>query len=137
MKTALQRAILFGTSLFFLPRTALAQGQSFVDRIRSGVNTAGAPAGLTQSAPLEVLIGNLINAALGFVGVVLLGVLLYAGFLWMTAGGNVDQVKKAKAMITNSVVGLVIVAASFAIANFVLGAITGATTGGGGAQTSP
>jgi hypothetical protein len=34
------------------------------------------------------IIGNLINAVLSLIGILLLVYLLYAGFLWMTAGGE-------------------------------------------------
>jgi hypothetical protein len=86
-----------------------------------------------QNQGLAVLIGNLINLALSFLGIVLLLIVIYAGFLWMTAGGEEDQVKKAKALITNAVIGLVLLLSALAISTFVfseLGKATGATLGG-------
>lgn len=113
--------------------------QSFLDRVKQGTNNAASPAGLTQTGDLPHIIGNIIFVLLSFTGVVLLVLMLYAGFLWMTAGGSVDQVKKARTMITNALVGLVIVTASYAIVNFVLTSLVGATTGvqntGGAAPT--
>jgi hypothetical protein len=34
--------------------------------------------------------------ALGLVGIVVLVLVIYAGYLWMTAAGNEDQVETAK-----------------------------------------
>jgi len=78
------------------------------------------PAGVpTEKNPAEIA-ATIINIALGFLGIVLLGVILYGGFLWMTAGGNEEQVKKAKAWITNGVIGIIIIIAAYSIAHFVI-----------------
>lgn len=61
------------------------------------------------------LIGQIISAVLGILGVIFLVLTIYAGLLWMTAGGNTDSVKKAKAILLNSVIGLIIVLSSYAI----------------------
>lgn len=115
----------------FTPGVVLAQG--FIDKVGGGVNSAAAPAGFQPGGPtLPVIIGNVIGALLSLVGVILLVLLIYAGFLYMTAGGNTEQVKKAQQMIRNSIVGIIIIAASYALSSFVLQSISGATTGGGG-----
>jgi amino acid transporter len=87
------------------------------------VQNAGQPAGINPNASLTTIVGNIINIALGFLGILLLAYLLYAGFLWMTAGGDEGQVKKAKETIQRAIIGLVIIAAAFAISNFVLQAL--------------
>lgn len=80
------------------------------------------------AVPLEESIGRVIKLALGFVGVVIVVIMIYAGFLWMTAGGNEDQVKKAKAWMINAVIGLVIVLTAYAISTFAVNTIIDATT---------
>lgn len=87
----------------------------------------GDATGIETSRSLPEIIGGLVQAALGLLGIVLLVLLLYGGYLWMTAGGNEDQVSKAKKIITNAVVGLVIIMAAYAIASFVVNAISEAT----------
>ena len=114
---------------FLVPAAASAQG--IVDRIRGGVDQAGGEAGFSANGPgLEELIGRIIGVLLSFVGVLLLVILLYAGFLWMTAGGDEGKVKKARTMIFNAIVGLVITVAAYAISAFVLNALSGASGGG-------
>lgn len=65
------------------------------------------------------IIGRLINVFLGFVGVILLIILLYAGFLWMTAGGDAEKVQRAKDWIKNAIIGLIILVSAFAIVRFI------------------
>ncbi len=77
-------------------------------------------------------LGGFIKILLSFLGIIFLILIIYGGFLWMTAAGNNDKVEKAKNIIVNSVVGLVIVMLAYAITWFVvyyLGESTGFDTG--------
>jgi len=65
------------------------------------------------------MIGIVVSAILGLLGVVFLLLTIYAGILWMTAAGNEQQVAKAKKMLTNSIVGLLIVVGAYAITAFI------------------
>src|SRR3989338_10222397 len=106
-----------------------------------GVNLQefAAQAGFAQ-ADIRLVIARLIRAAISFLGILVLGFILYGGFIWMTAGGDAERVGTAKRILTNAVIGLVIVFASFAITQFVLSSLTRAIggtvgtdgTGGGG-----
>jgi len=55
-------------------------------------------------------------------------IILIGGFKWMTAGGNEEQVEEAKKILIAGIIGLVIILASWGIANFVLGSLLNATT---------
>lgn len=78
-------------------------------------------------AGLAGIIGGIIQTLLGVLGVVLLIIIIYSGILWMTAGGNTDQVGKAKSWMINSVIGLLIILASLALSEFVISALGQAT----------
>ena len=80
-----------------------------------------------KTQDLPTLVGNIINAVLGIIGLVLLIYLIYGGFLWMTAGGDEGNVKKAKDMIKNAIIGLVVIMAAVSISSFVIGALSNAT----------
>ena len=71
-------------------------------------------------ADLAIIIGNIIKVALSFVGVIFMVLVVYGGFLWMTAGGAEPKIEKAKSILTSAVVGLVIISADYAITQFVL-----------------
>ncbi|MEO5927712.1 MAG: MMCAP2_0565 family pilin-like conjugal transfer protein [Patescibacteria group bacterium] len=127
MKTLWRSAVT--TVLIALPSMAAAQSaQNPFNQAANLAGEVGANAGLGEPKPLTQIIGSIINVALGFLGIVLLFYLLYAGFLWMTAGGDEGQVKKARTMISQAVVGLIIIVAAFAISTFVLGSLVNATT---------
>jgi len=77
---------------------------------------------LTKSDPI-VIAGNVIQIFLGLLGLILMIILVYAGFMYMLAGDRSDQVTKAKAWITNSIIGIVIVAGAYAISTYVIEAL--------------
>ena len=74
---------------------------------------------------LNQALANIINAALTLVGVIALGTMVYGGFRWMTAAGSEEQAGEAKRILTAGVIGLIIIIISWAIVNFVIGAVAG------------
>lgn len=66
------------------------------------------------------IISYLLTLVLGFLGVALVIMIIWAGIMWMMAGGEKGNVDKAKAMIKNAVIGLLIVLSSYAITTFVI-----------------
>lgn len=80
----------------------------------------------------RVIIGRIIQIILTFLGVILLGLVIYAGFLWMSSGGEEDKVKRAKDILRNAVIGLAITLAAWAITTFVLTRLFAAISGGSG-----
>jgi uncharacterized membrane protein len=90
-------------------------------------NEVGSSAGITSQRTLPEIVGSIINIVLGFLGIVFLVILLYAGFTWMTAQGDEGKVKNARSMISQAVVGLIVIVAAFAISNFVLSSLVNVT----------
>ncbi len=83
-------------------------------------------------------IGLIIRVILSLVGTIFFVLTVYAGFLWMMAQGNEEQVTKATGILKMAVIGLIITLASYIISIFVIAAITGATlsrSAGGQPQT--
>ena len=65
-------------------------------------------------------IGKVLNIATVFLGVVFLGLMIYAGYLWMLARGNEQDIEKAKNIIIYAVIGLVVVLAAYAIVKLII-----------------
>lgn len=82
---------------------------------QSGYTTAG-----VTEYTLSEMIGQGIKIVLGFVGTIFFALTVYAGYLWMTAQGNSDQVEKAKDILKMAVVGIIIVVAAYSITAFIL-----------------
>ena len=74
-------------------------------------------------------IGSIINVALSLLGIIVLVIIIYGGFLWMTAGGNDERVGEAKKWIFGGIIGLAIILSAYAIAKFVILNLYTATTG--------
>ena len=112
--------IVFLLAFFVLGQAALA-----------GDYGLGETAGIAfdEDIPFEdegpaVIIGKIVGAALAFIGILFFILMIYGGFLWMTARGNEENVTKAKELIIAAVIGLVIVLAAYAITAYIGGALT-------------
>lgn len=92
----------------------------------AGLNKTSEAAGYdTNGKTVNSYISQIITIVLSMIGVVFLGFTIYAGITWMTAQGNEEKVSRAKEMITESIIGIIIVLAAYAISYFVLKATTG------------
>jgi hypothetical protein len=92
----------------------------------NGVDTAAfINVGFTQKDP-RAIVASIIKILLSFLGTIAVVLIIYAGFLWMTAGGKPDNTKKAKDIMSTAVVGLIIILISYGITVFVTTALSNA-----------
>lgn len=77
---------------------------------------------------IRIIVARLIRVVLGLLGIIALVIIIAAGFRWMTANGDEEKVTESKRQLTNAVIGLIIILASFAIATFVINQLEFATT---------
>ncbi|MCK5611695.1 hypothetical protein KAR91_58030 [Candidatus Pacearchaeota archaeon] len=102
----------------FAVNNAFAQGGAFFDN-----PSGGAAPNVAAQGTLGQNITTVINYFLGLLGLVAVAFLIYAGVLMVTAGGNDEQVTKARKVIMYSVVGIVIILLSYTIVTFVTSAL--------------
>lgn len=76
---------------------------------------------------LVVIIVEIVKDILSLLGIVFVILSVYAGYLWMTAGGNDEQVGKAKTLIRDAVIGLIIILSAYAISYYILDNLIKAT----------
>jgi hypothetical protein len=91
-----------------------------------GLNETATAAGLKTglaSKSVGEIIGAVIQIALSFLGVVFMLLLLYAGYLWFTSLGDSKKTQQAKTLLTDAVIGLVIILSAYAISNTVITAL--------------
>lgn len=81
---------------------------------------------------IRITIANIIRVFLGFLGITAIVIILYGGYIWMTAGGNAERVEKAKKILINGAIGLLIILSAFIITQFILGRLLAALYGEGG-----
>ena len=93
------------------------------DKKSNGVGTSGFVLALIALflgwVPFLGWILWLLGLILSFVGVLFLALIIFAGVSWMTAGGNDQKIEKAKNLIINAAIGLLIVLAAYAITSFI------------------
>jgi len=65
------------------------------------------------------IVGIVIQAFLGVLGVLFLVYMLYAGYNWMIAQGDEEKVTKAKDTIQRAIIGLIVTIAAYAISYWV------------------
>jgi len=99
---------IFSTQAVFDPKpTVFDSGNKILRNTRLG-----------NASPV-VLISGIINWTLGVLGLFSLCLILYAGFIWMWARGNEEEIKKAQEILKGAIIGLVLVLASYGIASFI------------------
>ena len=77
-----------------------------------------------------VAIAKIIKIVLGFLGIIFLALMVYAGYMWMTSAGNEEQISKAKKTMAAAIIGVAIVLASYIITTFVINQLLEATGAG-------
>jgi len=73
----------------------------------------------TPEAGFSALISSLLSATLPIASIMLLAYLVWGGIEWINSGGDKSKIENAQKRMTQAVVGMVILAGSIAIFNFV------------------
>ncbi|OGF34878.1 hypothetical protein A2482_04925 [Candidatus Falkowbacteria bacterium RIFOXYC2_FULL_48_21] len=77
-----------------------------------------------QNAGLITIVGRVIKIFIGILGVIALIIVLYAGFIYMTSGGDQEKVMTAKKWLINGVIGLAIIFSAYSITVFIFNLFT-------------
>ncbi len=93
------------------------------------LETLGAASGLPTS-DIAILIARIIRQFLMVIGIIFTCLIIYAGYLYFMARGEPEPVKKAKKILQQSVIGLIIIFLSYSIATFILNRLLDAAFSG-------
>ena len=120
---------LFGVLSFVLPAiNALAQTPATnIQDVLDGLDSAAIDAAITK-APLPkyylaTRVGTYINYLLQGLGILFLGLAVFAGVQWMLARENDENIKKSKDLLRDAAVGFAIVLAAYLLTVFVTSSI--------------
>lgn len=113
----------------FYPNLTIAQDDPF------GVNDFNLV--LEQDLDPKSVVVNIINIALGFLGLIAVILIIYAGFIWMMSGGESEKIDKAKKILKNALIGLVIIILSWGIVTYIFSQLVGIGGGGGSGTLAP
>lgn len=114
------------TNYVMIPVSAFAQSDDLYG-LKTTAEATNLPKGTVQPA---AVIAKIINIVLGLLGILMVIIVIYGGYMWMTSAGSEEKITKAKHLIGNAVVGLMIILASYAISSFIVGNIYKASKGG-------
>lgn len=98
--------------------------ENIFQRTSGGLANTREAAGLPQNE-FTLSLMTVVNILLSFIGIFFLFLIIYGGYLWMTAAGNEEQVGKAKKIIIASVIGVTIILVARIITEFVISEILG------------
>lgn len=99
---------------------ALAQGAGLV--YPPAIPTL--PGGSTPGAnTVSIWAVDIINYALALAGIVAVAFLIFGGFRYITSGGNDEAAESGKKIITNSIIGLIIIILSYVIVTVIINAL--------------
>ena len=76
--------------------------------------------GKEPQADVAIVVGNVVNIVLEVLGLILFVLLIAGGVMWMTSGGDEEQIEKAKNLLSNAIIGLAIIILAYAIVHFVI-----------------
>ena len=107
----------FLIAVLILPYFVFAQNNA-MDRLENIGTGEGRYTGADNTTVAEI-IGTAVNAALGLLGIIFVILIIYGGYKWMTAAGNEEKSKEGTDIIRRAIIGLIIVAGSWAIWAFV------------------
>lgn len=126
-------SIFIALSVFLFGAVTVAQAQLGDPNTGDtfGVGQIGNTVKLSADDPREIA-GRIINIALGLLGLITVGLILYGGFLYMTSAGDEEKIATGKKYIINATIGLVIILSAWAIVLFVFKQLNDAIVGDGG-----
>ncbi len=81
--------------------------------------------GSSLRAGLLLYIARIVAAVLGVTGIIALLIVVYAGFLYLTAAGSDETIRKAKRMLFAGVLGLIVIFGAYTLSRFVIGKLAG------------
>ena len=121
MKKYLKKLLIISFCLIFifiLANNVLAFTDTYKDFLRIG-GEVGTYKVEEQGTPqfIDTKIGEILTVIISFIGILFLGLIIYSGFQWMTAGGNEEKVSSAKKRVINGTIGVGITLLAFIATN--------------------
>lgn len=125
MKFSHKLLMIIAVTTSFLPAIAFAEeagiiggdlNASIYDQFQNTGQQTYEPGGALQILDVAGAVVRVAMGVLGTVGVILV---IWAGFIWMTAGGNDQSIQKSKNIIKAVVIGTIILGSAYALTTFV------------------
>ncbi len=96
-------------------------GSQVGSQITAGANRAG----FGGAADPRIIIAEIVQVLLGFVGTFFIVLVLMAGYWYITSRGDESKVEKATKTVRGAIIGLIIVLLAYSITRFISSAVQG------------
>lgn len=124
MKKIITSLIIFLALAFPLATSAIDIGGSYLENARKSSGY-----GEATETTFASNLGLIVNIVLSFSGVIFMSLMVYAGYLWMTARGEENRIDKAQGIIRSAIIGMIITVGAYSITNFIVPAILARVAG--------
>lgn len=114
-KKYLTTLLLINLTMFLLLPALVLATDSMSDILDRAGGSAGYDTGGDKKTFLATVAGAIIQIFISIVGVIFVSYTIYGGFLWMTAAGNEEKVTKAKSIISQGIIGIIVIFGATAI----------------------
>lgn len=111
--------------VFYCVNKVLAEDESILGQLKKTSGKAGYGQDEINQNEIATRIGRGLSVFLGFLGVIFIILIIYGGWIWMTARGNEEKIKKARELITEAIIGIVVIMAAYALTRFIVGRFGG------------
>lgn len=101
-------------SAFTCPDKTVRQGESVSALSECNVEKTEGEKSLMSNVSMLI---NVFASVMGFLAV---GMIIYGGFMLLTAQGDPAKIKRGKDVVTYSIIGVILVVLAYAIVNFVM-----------------
>ena len=101
-------------SAFTCPDKTVREGESVSALLECNVEKTEGEKSLMSNVSMLI---NVFASVMGFLAV---GMIIYGGFMLLTAQGDPARIKRGKDVVLYSVIGLILVVLAYAIVNFVM-----------------
>lgn len=124
----------FILTLIIVPVLAFAQSGDIEGLLKdaAGSQGAGYNTAIDSQTGIATFAGLIVRTFLSLTGLIFMIYIVYGGFLWLTSGGNEEKMTKAKSIIRNGIIGLIVIfsaAAIYMLIRTALGSGSDAPTG--------
>lgn len=126
-KIVISSVVFFTIGIFWLALPAISHGAGIKDTLLSPNGefkkaTSETSESQTSVHPATILI-KVIKVALTFLGIIVVAMFIWAGYLYMTASGKSENVETAQQILLYAVIGAIIVIAALGLTVFVFDTI--------------
>ena len=109
-------AFLLLVAYILVPSIALAANPLNNNPLLNGVaDGAGFNTDVNPDTIFTETLGTVVFTIVSFLGILFIILIIYGGYVWMMARGNDSDVDKAKKIIKDAIIGLVVLTASYSI----------------------